>query len=156
MIKFITGLLVQNKAGATYDDIIYDRKLKLHLPNGQELSIFDPAEPISTELATDEAYEMVLIPFVVSVNIVAPSQISAESDSTLDSKQWQGTIIDLHWKAAKDRYRYAHPELYEQEWILLTTSYGNVLLSPQSTQETLHTGMMVQWANTRLDLYAIV
>jgi hypothetical protein len=70
MKNFITGVLVQNKDGATYEGVVYDHRLKLRLSNDRELSIFDPADPISTELHVDEVYEMVLVPFVVSVNIV--------------------------------------------------------------------------------------
>jgi hypothetical protein len=153
MGNFITGTVVQNNAGAEYEGTVYDRRLVLHLLGNQELFIFDPAEPISTELSINESYELVLIPFVVSVQIVsAPSQ--AELPVNLDV--WQGTVIDTHWKAPKEGYRFVRPDLYEKEWILLATALGNVLLNPKGIKESLSEGMVVQWKKARIDLYAII
>ncbi|MGB8343355.1 MAG: hypothetical protein WCD86_00645 [Ktedonobacteraceae bacterium] len=41
MGQFITGILVENKDGATYEGVVYDRFLKLRLPTGKVFSIFD-------------------------------------------------------------------------------------------------------------------
>jgi hypothetical protein len=49
METYITGVLIQNKVGATYEDVVYDRRLMISLPNSRELSIFDFADPIGTE-----------------------------------------------------------------------------------------------------------
>lgn len=153
MGNFITGTVVQNKAGATYEDQVYDRRLVLHLPQGQELFIFDPTEPISTKLPVDSVYELVLVPFVVSVQIIsAPSQVELPANV----ETWQGTVIDAHWQAANDEYRSVRPELCEREWILLTTAFGNVLLNPKGLKESLSEGMVVQWKKARIDLYAII
>lgn len=153
MGNFITGTVVQNKAGAEYDGTVYDRRLVLHLPGNQELFIFDPAEPISTELSIDGSYELVLVPFVGSVQIVSASS-QAELPVNLDV--WQGTVIDAHWTAPKEGYRFVRPDLYGKEWILLVTALGNVLLNPKSIKESLSEGMILQWKKARLDLYAVI
>ncbi|MEO7021413.1 MAG: hypothetical protein ABI234_14755 [Ktedonobacteraceae bacterium] len=153
MGNFVTGTIVQNKAGATYEGTVYDRRLVLQPPKGQEIFIFDPAEPISTDLSINEMYDLVLVPFTISVQIVSASPMA---DAPVDFDGWQGTVIDVHWKATKEEYRLIRPELYEGEWILLHTAFGNILLNPRSIKEMLSEGMIVQWARARVDLYAIV
>lgn len=153
MRKFITGVLVRNRAGATYEGIIYDRRLTLQLPKDREIFIFDPIEPISTDLPVDEVYELVLVPFVVSVQIVSAS---SPEESPTDFEGWQGTVIDAHWQAQKGKYRLARPGLYEKEWILLSTTHGDLLLDPEDIKETVQEGMIVRWKKTRIDLFAVV
>ena len=156
MEKFITGVLVQNKAGATYEDVVYDRRLMIRLPDSHELSIFDFADPISTELHTDEVYTMVLIPFVVSVNLVLAPSLSGGIGETTKSNSWQGTVIDSNWEAPKDAFHLVRAELYEQRWLLVATSYGNLILKLGIVEMALSAGTVIQWENTRLDLYAVV
>jgi hypothetical protein len=156
MGNFIMGVLVQNKDGATYEGVVYDRRLTLRLPNGRELSVFDPADPISTTLHIGEVYEMVLVPFVVSVNLVPLSQSSAGLEAATESNNWQGTVIDPNWEAQKNAFRLVRTELYEQRWVHIATPLGNIIIRPESVGATLNIGTVVQWKSTRLDLYAVV
>jgi hypothetical protein len=156
MNNFITGVLTRNKEGATYEDVVYDRRLTLHLPNGYDLSIFDPADPISSQLQIGEVYTMVLSPLVMSVNLISTSQPSSAPEMPTNANNWQGTVIDSDWKAPKDAFRLTHPELYELGWVLLATPLGNVIINPDNAGTSLSVGMTAQWENTRLDLYAVV
>ena len=129
--KFITGILVQNRAGATYQDVVYDRRLVIRLPDNRELLIFDFTDPISTELQIDEVYTMLLAPFVVSVNLVPVSSPSVGLEATTESNRWQGTVIDPDWEAPKDAFRLVRTELYEQRWALVATAHGNLIESQE-------------------------
>ena len=155
MGNFITGVLIQNEDGATYEGVVYDRFLKLQHPRDYVLSIFDPIEPISTNLRVGETYELVLVPFVVSVKHVSISE-STLKNRYISSGVWQGIVIDLNWRTSEGSYRLARPELYDREWILLETSLGQVLLNPRSIETVLNKGDIVEWENVRLDLYAVV
>lgn len=155
MEKFITGVLTLNKAGATYEDVVYDRRLMIRLSDSRELLIFDFADPISTELQTDEIYAMVLVPFVVAVDIVSDSSLG-ELEITTKSTNWRGIVIDPDWEAPKGAFRLTRSELYEQRWALITTPSGNLLLNLANIGVTLSPGTAIQWESTRLDLYAVV
>ncbi len=156
MEDFITGVLVQNKAGATYEGVVYDRRLMIRLSNSRELSVFDFADPISAELHLGEVYTMVLVPFVVSVNLVLESSSPVESGATTEANSWQGTVIDPHWEAPKNAFQRVRTELYEQRWVFVATPSGNLILNPRNVEAPLSRGAVIQWENTRLDLYAVL
>ena len=128
----------------------------IRLSDNRELLIFDFTDPISTELWTGEVYTMLLAPFVVSVNLVPASSPSVGLEATTESNRWQGTVIDPDWKAPKDAFRLVRTELYEQRWALVETAYGNLILNPGNIETALSAGSVIQWENTRLDLYAVV
>ena len=156
MENFITGGLTQNKDGATYEGIVYDRRLMIRLPNGRELSVFDFADPISTELHTGKVYTMMLVPFVVSVNLVSGPSTSRGIEASITSNSWQGTVIDPSWEAPTDAFQLVRPRLYERKWVLVSMPSGNLILNPRSIETTISVGTGIQWENTRLDLYAVV
>ena len=68
MKGFITALLLQNEAGATYQGKVYDRFLRLQHLNGKIFSVFDPYGPISTSLHVGEVYEMIVASLATSVS----------------------------------------------------------------------------------------
>ncbi|SRR6266568_2259485 len=150
MGEFITGVLVENKDGATYQGIIYDRFLKLRLLDGQMLSIFDPIGPISTELKTGETYELILVTLATAVKY-----FSAEAPP-LESSQWQATVVKPKWRALEGSYQRARPQLYSHDRVLLASSLGHLLMNPGDIGTPVSLGGVVQWNNVRLDLYAVV
>jgi hypothetical protein len=151
MGDFITGVLIENEEGATYQGKVYDRFLKLRLLDGQLLSIFDPFGPISTGLREGEVYEMVLITLAASVSYCATSPLPP-----MESDEWQGIIIEPHWCVAEGQHRHACSELYAHEWILLATSSGQLLMSPKVLSMPVDPGGFLQWKNVRLDLCAVI
>lgn len=151
MGDFIRGVLIENKEGATYKGKVYDRFLKLRLMDAQVLSIFDPFGPMSTGLAEDEAYEMVLITLAASVRYFTTSPLPP-----LENGEWQATVIESRWSAAKGHYRYACEELYAQKWLLLGTPSGQLLMSHKVLSMPVNPGGFVRWKNLRLDLCAVV
>lgn len=151
MGDFITGVLIENEEGATYEGKIYDRFLKLRLLDGHVLSIFDPFGPISTGLPEGEIYEMVLITLAVSVRYFATSPLPP-----MESDEWQGIIIEPHWSVAEGHYRRACSELYAHEWILLATPLGQLLMSRKVLSMPVNRGGFLQWKNVRLDLCAVI
>jgi hypothetical protein len=99
---------------------------------------------------------MVLAPFVVSVKLIPMPSTSVGIEATTKSDGWQGTVIDSDWEAPKKAFQLVRPELYEQRWVLVTTPSGNLILNPRNVETTLSIGTVIQWGNTRLDLYAVV
>ncbi len=156
MGNFIIGVLVENEDGATYQNHTYDRFLKLQIADGQVLSIFDPPGlygPISTGLNTGESYEMILITLPVprSVHYFPTSPLHVEINL------WQGTVVDTHWRVPEERsYKGVHEYLADREWMLLTTSRGDLLMNPKEISIPVSKGGVVQWENLRLDLCAVV
>jgi hypothetical protein len=75
-----------------------------------------------------------------------------------------GKVIDLSWDANKLHYQaIATPRIYEQQYLLLETEIGNVVVSQKELQENLPipieditTGSYLQWAPSRLDVLAII
>jgi hypothetical protein len=110
MGDFIKGVLIENEEGATYNGKVYDRFLKLRLSNGRVLSIFDPFGPLSTGLAKGEVYEMIVIPLATAVQYFATS-----SSPPVENDEWQATIIETHWRAVRNHYRYACEALYAHD-----------------------------------------
>ena len=150
MEDFITGVLVQNEEGATYEGTVYDRFLQLRLKQGQVLSIFDPPVPISTNLLVNEVYQMVLAVLAISVTP------AAENPSELKADEWEGTIAELDWKVPQERYRSARPSLSSRSWVLVTTSLGQLLINRKEITSPISVGERVRWENIRFDLYAVI
>jgi hypothetical protein len=148
--NFITGLLERNEDGATYEGVVYDRFLTLRHGNGQVLSIFDMGEPISTNLPTNEIYEMVLVAAVPGDIQFFPAR---PPTSTGDC---HGIVIETAWNATKGSYRRDRVELYGREWMLLATPLGHLLMNPTEIGVLISVGGFVQWKDPRLDLYAVV
>jgi hypothetical protein len=156
IMTFITGRLIQSKDSTVYEGIVYARRLVVQGENSTTIYIFDPHEPISTDLQVDKTYEMVLVPFVGSVEIVPNAETPLVVDPSKQSGLWQGKILNLHWLAQKDQYHFARPDFYDGEWILVETSLGNVLVSLEGLGVVVDVGAIIQWDYSRLDLYAVV
>lgn len=156
MGHFITGVLIENERGATYEGHVYDRFLQLRLSDGQVLALFDPPGsngPISTTLSKGEYYEMVLIALPIPKSVQyfpTPPQLPLSIDV------WQGEIIEPHWILPVGRYTLTHPYLSEREWVLLATTKGHLLMNPASIKASSSTKGIVRWQNMRLDLCAVV
>ncbi len=149
---FVQGTLEVNQDGATYENIVYDRRLVVRLANGERLHIFDFAEPISTNLLIGEVYEMVIVPFVVKVEFVSEFQLGISPESAL----WQGKVIDPHWLVAEVSFKIAQLDVYDGEWILIETAFGQMLLSAENIGTAVQKDDVLQWERGRLDLYAVV
>lgn len=147
---FITGVLLQNEDGATYQGKVYDRFLKLGLSNEQVLSIFDPFGPISTDLPIGEVYEMILVTLATSVRYFAALPLDVET------ADWQGVIIEPRWRVPESDYQRTSSELYTHEWVLLATSLGKLLMNPKVFKTPISPEGVVLWNNVRLDLLAVV
>ncbi|GAC1566007.1 MAG: hypothetical protein NVS3B14_05740 [Ktedonobacteraceae bacterium] len=150
MGDFITGVLLQSEDGATYQGRIYDRFLRLRHLHGQVLSLFDPFGPLSTDLSIGEVYEVILASLGESVRYFS------EPPLTLENTEWQGVIIEPHWRAPESTYQRTSSELYAHDWVLLGTSLGRMLISPTVFKTPIKPEGFVQWDNIRLDLLAVV
>jgi len=156
MAEYMTGILTDSQDGAVYNGHVYDCFLRLLLQDGQTLSIFDPPGPygpISAELSTGEKYEMVLavLPIPGSVEYIT----TASPFLPLDI--WQGTIIAPNWIPSTERnFLYVHRYLCDREWLLLSTSYGNLLMNPGELPSSAEKKREIRWRNLRLDLCAVV
>ena len=150
MKGFITALLLQNEAGASYQDKIYDRFLRFQHLNGQILSVFDPYGPVSTDLRVGEVYEVILASLATSVRYFSGTPPAIEDAG------WQGVIIEPRWYAPENAYQRTSSELNAYDWVLLETSLGNVLINSQVFDVPVSSGGIVQWSSVRLDLLAVV
>src|SRR5579883_1926969 len=151
MESFITGVLVTNKAGASYEGQVYYRFLELRLIDGQVLEVFDPFEPISTDLSTDETYEFILLSLAKSIWYFPQGVLPPPLQNNL----WQGTVIQADWQFVKEDYRRIHSFVKEREWVLLSTAEGRLLMNPNEIGIQVRPGDIIQWQNLRLDLCAI-
>ena len=156
MTTFITGTIIQSKNGTTYEGEVYDRRLVVQGKNDTTIYIFDPLEPISADIQVNKTYEMVLVPFIGFVEIVPNAEAPLVVDPSKQSGLWQGKVLNLHWQAQKDQYRFARPDFYDGGWILVETSLGNILVSLQGLGVVVEVGTIIQWNYSRLDLYAVV
>ncbi len=151
MQQFIVGILEENNDGATYEDRIYDRFLKLRSSLGQVLQIFDFIEPISTGLQTGQIYEVILVP-----TIFASLSYSRKRLTDLEVNTWEGKILSRTFLVSKNNYQRNRPRLYDQEWILLSTIIGHLLISPAEIDVPIDEGGFIYWQNPRWDLYAVI
>jgi hypothetical protein len=151
MEGFVTGVLAENKAGATYEGVIYDRFLRLHLMAGQVLEVFDPFEPISTDLPTGEIYKFILSSLAKSVRYF-PREVLPPP---LQTDLWQGTVIETNWRFRREEYSGIRSSAYEREWVVLSTAEGRLLMNPKEIGTQVYPGDIIQWQNLRFDLYAI-
>jgi len=150
MGAFIKGVLVENADGATYQSKVYDRFLKLHLANGQDVSIFDTFGPLSSSLSSGERYEMILEALATSVHYGRSTPLDVKTPT------WQGVIIEPRWRAPEDQYRLSATELYTREWVLVSTSIGALLMNPKVFHTPISPQEEVLWDTIRLDLLAVV
>jgi len=152
MEQFISGTLIENEDGATYEGEVYDRFLKLRLAQGEVLSIFDPT-PISGDLLLNTTYEMLLVSSALNV------RVSAEDTPDLQAKELEGTIVQLDWQAIAEEYALIRPELLKHPWVLIETNLGLVLINhklvERSGLDQTSVNKRIRWKNTRLDLFAV-
>ena len=151
MERFITGVLVTNKAGAIYQGRIYDRFLQIRLMDGQVLEVFDPFEPISTDISTGEIYEFILSSLAKSIRCFPQGVLPPSSQTNL----WQGTVVQANWRFVKEDYRRIQSFAKEREWILVSTAEGRLLMNPKDIGIQVRPGDIIQWQNLRFDLCAI-
>jgi hypothetical protein len=152
MSCFVSGVLEQNEDGATYEGIVYDRFLMLRHANGKQLLIFDMTEPISADLAVGRRYTVVVVAAIPG----SVQHLSRESPTLRQANGWQGVVVDPQWSASSETYRQVRPELYQQDWLLLSTPIGEMLMSPGEIAAQANQGDIIVWENARFDLYAIV
>ncbi len=160
-MNFITGRLAANEVGVTYEGVVYDRWLTVQLADNQTLRIFDPGlddEPMSSTLQVEEDYTFLLAPLLFGglATIVPHTEIASPIVISDPKKVCQGKIVDAHWKAEVGAYRFARLGLYKQEWVLVVTSLGVILLSQKGDIRTsVSVGDVLQWKTSRWDLYGV-
>lgn len=150
MSAFVSGILEQNLDGATYEGSVFDRDLVLRHASGQIIGIFDPFSPISTDLLTGQFYEVVLSPLFIRMR---KSTVSILPD---DLQLHFGEILETNWKPSMDSYQLAVSDFYETEWILISTSLGNIVHRNNRQQLQLSKGDNIVWEHFRFDLIAVV
>jgi len=153
MGQFITGILVENKDGATYEGVVYDRFLKLRLPTGKVFSIFDGPNPISSGLVIGERYEVVLLSLLIPGTV----RYTELPSSSRANEIWQGTVIEPKWRGKAKDYRFVRGYDFEDvEWVLLGTTWGDLLIYPKELAVPVEVGQTLHWESLRLDLLAVV
>jgi hypothetical protein len=151
--QFIAGTLVESKDGATYEGAVYDRLLKLQLPTGEVLPIFDGFNPISSGLVIGEWYEVVLLSLLIPGTVRYPERLSSSSANEI----WQGTVREPKWRGKAKDYRFVRGYDFEDvEWALLETTWGYLLIYPKELAIPAEVGQILCWESLRLDLLAVV
>jgi len=160
LANFIVGTVENIEVKGIYQESVFDADLKLRHSSGYELTIFDGIHQLSQELSLGEVYEVLLVPLVVTQANYFSSPI-ANPDSGLN-----GLIIELKWSPRSLSYKFSVPELYQdyhgndRTWILVQTSFGDVIIShseiKEKVQGNIDVGGFLQWQASRLDLYAVV
>lgn len=139
---FIAGILIENRDGATYEGVVYDRFLKLQLPTGKVISIFDKFNPISSGLEIGERYEVVLLSLLIPGTVRYLEQPSSSSAKEI----WQGTVREPKWKGKAKDYRFVRGYDFDDiERVLLETRWGNLLLSPKELAIPAEVGQIIRW-----------
>ena len=158
MAQFVYGRLVENRPGAVYQDLIWDRWLLLRHASGKELRVFD-FESTSSEIPEDVECELVVSPTVFrSLRLV--------DDVLTDDLQWSCEIIALAWMASEGGFDRFAASLYQNRggekitWALMETGLGQMIaLEDELNQElnqNVKVGDIVTWQKARFDLYAIL
>jgi hypothetical protein len=178
MNTFVQGVLVVQEEP-------YRNELNLGLTNGETLFLFyqQPREArkkgeddqLDALLESGKFYELLIIVRVRHVTYtptISPETSSEPvrkelQESTSKHKHkvlLQGKVIDLSLDANKLHYQaIATPRIYEQQYLLLETEIGNVVVSHTELQENLPisiediaVGSYLEWAPSRLDVLAII
>lgn len=155
---FIRGTLVENRPGATYKGVVYDRSLRLVLDSGIEVHILDdsyPSLPISTNVQLGGYYEFLVMAAVGTSTTCSPTALHQPLHN------W-GIILDLHWQPPPNPanyYRWHGPRLYHNAggFVQVETSIGHLYFGPDEIwrHPTVRSGWYVYWQQTRLELLAI-
>lgn len=155
--EFVKGVILYNKEGAVYDDIVYDRWIGLQCANGHLLSIFDMMPPIGTDLIVGNIYQLVIAAAIVNEVKIFKDEMPP-TDPKL--KLWGGKIVEFPWKATNSSFKNSQEGFFEGEWLLLATEIGQVLVDFDAVSAEERTGLQVggylQVVRPRWDLYAIV
>jgi hypothetical protein len=149
---FIAGALIENRDGATYEGVVYDRFLKLRLPADKVLSIFDGPNPISSGLLPGEWCEVVLLSLLIPGTVRYPER----PISTSTNEIWQGTVREPKWRGKARDYRLRAYDFDDRESVLLETAWGYLLISPKELAIPATVGQILYWESLRLDLLAVV
>lgn len=150
MAGFVLGTLEENQEGASYEDVVYDRNLKVRISNGQVLPIFDPGVPLSGELRAGMLCELVL---VVAVPRLLRYQWECPPDAL--PGDWLGQVRNAAFRFAEPALL-MRPDLKERAWLLLDTEIGRILMSSAEPNTKVGEGGYLRWQQGRLDLYAVL
>lgn len=153
MGQFIAGNLVESKDGAMYEGVVYDRLLKLQLPTGEIVSIFDGFNPISSGLSTGKWYEVVLLSLPVPGSIRYTEQPTFSKANNI----WQGTVIEPKWAGKAEDYKFVRKYNFDNiERVQLRMKWGYLLMNPKALGIPVEVGATICWESMRLDLLAVV
>ncbi len=163
----------------------YRNELTLVLPDGETLFLFylppremrnpEEIDPLDVLLETGKYYEFLIIVRVRGINYsptippgtsfkLVPKERVGLTGIFKHNELLQGTVLDPSWEAAHLRYQaMATPTIYNQRYVLLETSVGNVVISHAALQKVSHLpleeiaiGGYMEWPHSRLDVLAII
>lgn len=153
MEHFFVGTLIENRDGATYEGVVYDRFLKIRLQTGEVVAIFDGLNPISTELLISVPYEVILTSLVIPDTVrTLRKLLPCEKQDIL-----YGVVMKHGWIGKPESYKYVHEDkLRKKDCILVATTWGNLLIDTKELENSVTVGQTIRWESLRLDLLAVI
>lgn len=178
MNTFVQGILVVQEEP-------YRNELDLHVTTGETVFLFyqesqeaikkGEDDQIDALLESGKFYDLLIAVRVRNVTYaptippgtafkLVPKEGKGPTGVYQYNELRQGKVIDLSWKANKLQYQaIADSSIYEQQYILLETAIGNVVVRYKELQKNSHipiedivVGSYLEWALSRLDVLAII
>jgi hypothetical protein len=127
-VQFVIGKLIENEIGAFYEGSVFDRWLKVELPNGKIITIFD-SELIFDGLTDGETYEFILAPLSIPRENLRNGL--SERDVVLDIQEI------LEWQP-REPFIIICPDLLEKTLTIAKTFLGTVVLLGQEAESEMY------------------
>ncbi len=151
MGAFVTGRAEAVVDAAIEENTVYTRLVSLRMTSGQMLDVWDEHPLISRGMAIGESYQVIIVMTRATVSVV-----DALPDAPQADDRWQGVIVRTDWRAAREAYRHARPDLFAHEWALIDTPVGQMLMQPADLPPRTGVGAHFRTLKARFELYAIV
>ncbi|MDQ2903621.1 MAG: hypothetical protein M3Y81_08720 [Chloroflexota bacterium] len=172
---FVQGILrVQEEPYRDELDLVLSDGETLFLFYEQPWEIKNPEEfdTFDALLESGKYYELLIIVRVLRSITYSPTVppgtsfklVPKEREGFKHNELLQGTVLDPSWDAAHLRYQaIVTSKIYNQRYVLLETSVGNVVISHAALQkvsqlplEDIAIGGYMEWSPSRLDVLAII
>lgn len=153
---FVTGMLRKNIPDAIYEEQVFERMLHLECSDGLIREIFDGMFTLSDDLSTNSELQLIITPDVIS-----GLQLVVTPDSHQISTKWVAIVeaVGDEIDGSGICIRAGKYDFHPNEWILVSTKIGNLLLGLYWLKDELglipKKGDCLIWADCRLDLFAI-
>jgi hypothetical protein len=138
------------ETGAEYAGRVWDRWVRIRCKDGRELSVFD-FDLANVHISVGDRRCLVIEATIIK-NLHHCDEVERKSRTT----EWDGYVVDSHWRLAGLSTQSVAPRLAQSEYVLIRSSVGGILLSQGEFSELPREGAYLCWDTLQLDLKAIL